>query len=130
MINSEKDEFGEKLKDFILKISMKFVLDEEFLKKMESLLNGLTPSDYIAISTNTLSFVGNRTSELVEYCSKVKCNIPKAVLEKASSFDWIFSSNGFTIVGNGLAAYLKFRESYEKRKAKGKESYFLSAAQS
>ena len=126
----EKDEFGKKLKDFTLKISKKFVLNEELLKKTEKLLDKLTTSDYITISTNAISFLGERSSNLVEYCNKVKCNIPQEILARSTSSNWVFSSNGFTIVGNGLAAYLKFQESYEKCKAKGKESYFLSTVQS
>ena len=46
------------------------------------------------------------------------------------SSKWVYVSNGVAFVGHGLAAYLKFKESYEKCKAKGKESYFLSTIQS
>ena len=126
----EKDEFGRKLKDLSLKISIKFVSNEKVIKKTERLLNGLPESDFISISTNALSFLGNRNSELVEYCSRVKCNVPIEILKSSTSSNWVFSSNGFTFVGQGLAAYLKFKASYEKCKAKGKESYFLSTIQS
>jgi len=148
----EKDEFARKLRDLILEICKKFISDKELLEKLEKILDKLRISDFLSASSNSVSFFINKqtfktftktvedtTKKLVEYCNEETCKIPKKILTQSkdtltttasTSSNWVYVSNGVAIVGHGLAAYLKFKESLDKCKAKGKESYFLSAIQS
>ena len=150
--SKEKDDFARNLGELIIKVSHRYTSDKDILNTLEEILAGLRTSDYISASTHSVSFfisdetfktftgnVKKTTTKLVEYCNEKTCEIPKNILMESKdtltttasiSSKWVYVSNGDAFVGHGLAAYLKFKESYEKCKAKGKEDYFLSAVQS
>lgn len=147
----EKDEFLEKLKELIFLICKKFISNEELLDKLEKMLDELKASDLASMGTHSVTFFINRetfnsfintvkgsSTKLIEYCKGEECKIPKEVLLKSqntlttaatTSSKWVYVSNGVAVVGHGIAAFLRFKESYDKCKAKGKESIFLSSLQ-
>lgn len=147
----EKDEFLAKLKEFIFLICKKFISNEELLGKLEKILDELKASDLASMGTHSVSFFINKetfdsfintvkgtSTKLIDYCGEKDCVIPKEVLLKSentlttaatTSSKWVYVSNGVAVVGHGIAAYLRFKESYDKCKAMGKESIFLSAIQ-
>ena len=121
---------------YILKISKKFISNEELIKKLEEILLELpsNKANYVKGGTNSLYYfikgaatenflgkVAENTGKLVSYCEGDVCTFPKKVLQKSgdalsatasASSTWIYVANGVGVVGHGLAAYLKFQEKY------------------